>query len=197
MMYVFIIKKTLKLSLLSMLLCAPVVAQSIENSVKTQQEQVNIAVYSKYLQQLQTLNSELKDLANEVGIMTDCHQQGRIYTSAGCVNAFTPEIDPTSKDHAQQEPSNCPGGEVQIWSAGSWGCKEIRSVAVEPPVPDAQTWQLDSVESCPDLFVRNCRSSDDTCPGTSNPLNTPCSSSDNFCRYVASNNRSLLEFRCN
>lgn len=170
-------------------------AIAVEGSVYNQQDELSKGTYSMYLNELQVVKTQLKAKANDLGKMTECHKQGKLYTSTGCENSFNPEIDPSAKAHTQQEPYNCAANEVQLWSAGAWGCKEIRNSKPITGIPNQPKWKMENAENCGDVYMRPCEPTDDNCPGVANPDDKNCAVQGTICRYV-NNTQNFTFFRC-
>ncbi len=175
------------------------VSVAVERSVSTQLDEQDKAIYNRYIDQLVALKQKFVSKTIDISDMANCHKVGHIYTSSGCVSPFPlGEQDSSKKSHVSSEPASCSDIDaVQHWdeATNTWGCKQIRNLLTSTPPSVSNTWQLDSAESCNDLFMRNCIASDDTCPGTANPFGTVCSSAT-LCRYVAPDNKSLLIYSC-
>lgn len=173
-------------------------AVSLETSVQNYRQDNSEVVYERYIDEVNLLKDRLETLTTKFDEIKNCNAAGKIYTNSGCVDPFNPEIDPSVQVQAKSNPSNCPALEqVQVFSksSNSWECKTIRNVAVSTGNVKTKTWQLSAVESCTSRYSRNCRSSDDTCPGTSNPMGENCTGTK--CRYVNTSAPSrFYDFTC-
>lgn len=173
--------KTIQFCALTLLLTLPL-AHALDGSASNQQAEFSKNSYDRYLSILQDLKAELKLKADELGVMTKCNHSGKLYTSAGCISVFPAESDPSAKTHSKNEPSNCAGDDVQVWSGATWSCKEIRASIASTGVNNQKKWFINTAKSCVSQFGRSCNSSDDTCPGGGNPVGKSCSEST--CEYV-------------